>query len=296
LISAFETGFPRAGWRVWESSEGYLTPPLGSSELSTANTETPPKAAQTEKSTQAIWATNTQVLDFPEHKLGIRLATPFFNRHGAKMFQMARRGGFKSVLIRAILVSLLWEVGCSRQIGVPAEEGTEQTSQTPFQDEARSGNSADSSSLAAGQYVDSTSQLPFHQIQSLPAGTLIMVRLKAPILAEKPAAKDLFQAVLDAPLVVEGATLIPRGADVTGRVESARTSQMRPGRGYIQLALQSVRIGGIDVPVQTASLFVRQAQQKDHSAPAIHLEKGRRLTFRLIQPVYASNQTSQIAR
>ena len=90
--------------------------------------------------------------------------------------------------------------------------------------------------------------------------------------------------------------LIPRGADVTGRVESARTSQMKPGRGYIQLALQSVRVGGVDVPVQTASLFVRQSPQKDSSAPVIRLEKGHRLTFRLIQPVYAANQTPQITR
>ena len=212
------------------------------------------------------------------------------------MFLMARFGGVRGVLVRATLCGLVCQIGCSRQIGVPTEEGMGQTSQAPFQDDARAGNPSGGPLPAADEDPDSVNHLPFHEIQSLPAGTLIMVRLKTSILAEKLASQDSFEAAMDAPVIAAGATIIPRGADVTGRIQSARISQMRPGRGYVQLALQSVRMDGVDVPVQTASLFVRQSPQNDRSTAVMKLEKGRRLTFRLIQPVYASNQTSQTLR
>ncbi|MGH9493986.1 MAG: hypothetical protein ACRD3B_03230 [Candidatus Sulfotelmatobacter sp.] len=211
---------------------------------------------------------------------------------------MDKVAGFKGFLILLVLLGFLADFGCSRQVGVPAGEGTEPATQTPFHDDsAVSPNLADSSSFAAN-HPESGSGLPFHDAQSLPAGTLLMVRLKASVSTARPQSTDSFEATLDAPVMVEGNVLIPRGSDAVGRIESARTSQMKPGRGYIQLALQSIRVGGVDVPVQTASLFVRQPPKspKDSSLPAIRLEKGHRLTFRLIQPLYAANQSPQITR
>ena len=216
------------------------------------------------------------------------------------MVLMAGFRGAKGPLIRLTLLALLWEMGCSRQVGVPSEQGTEQTTQAPFHDDSGGSPSLADSSAAkddpATGNLGTGNNLPFHDAQSLPADTLLMVRLKAPVSTGETHSKDSFEATLDAAVVIEGNVVIPRGADVTGRVESARTSQMKPGRGYIQLALQSVQVGGVDVPVQTASLFVPRSPQKNSSAPAIRLEKGHRLTFRLIQPVYATNQTSQISR
>ena len=123
-----------------------------------------------------------------------------------------------------------------------------------------------------------------------------MVRLKNPISADKPDPNDFFDATMDEPVMMDGNTLIPRGADVTGHIESARASTMKPGRGYVQLVLQSVRVAGSDIPVQTASLFVRPSPQTGFSAHAIRLEKGHRLAFRLTQPLYAANHTALIAR
>jgi hypothetical protein len=96
--------------------------------------------------------------------------------------------------------------------------------------------------------------------------------------------------------VIDGNILISRGAVVTGRVESARTSNLKPNRGYLRLALESVNVAGVDVPVQTASLFVRQSPQDDGSGSLIRLEKGRQLTFRLREPVYAANRVGPVAR
>ena len=55
--------------------------------------------------------------------------------------------------------------------------------------------------------------LPFHDSNSLPAGTLLTVRLKNPISAEIPDANLAFEAVVDEPVAVEGNQLVPRGAD-----------------------------------------------------------------------------------
>jgi hypothetical protein len=86
--------------------------------------------------------------------------------------------------------------------------------------------------------------------------------------------------------VVEGNTLIPRDAVVSGRVESARTSKIRPDRGYVRLSLDSVQVDGLAVPVETASLFARHLPASDADSATIRLEKGRRLTFRLKEPIF----------
>ncbi len=211
------------------------------------------------------------------------------------MVLMARSSGFRDVVSLLTLLGLLWGVGCSRQVGVPSEDGAGQTTQTPFQDVGSA--SASSSSGGSSSTPDySHASLPFHDSLGLPAGTLLMVRLKTSISTEEQDPNDSFEATMDEPVAMDGDTLIPRGADVTGHIESARASTMKPGRGYVQLVLQSVRVAGSDIPVQTASLFVRPSPQKGLSAHAIRLEKGHRLTFRLTQPLYAANHAVQIAR
>lgn len=152
--------------------------------------------------------------------------------------------------------------------------------------------------------------------ENLPAGTLITVRLRAALVAENPGSQNLetsgtFEAFVDEPVVVEGINIVPRGSAVAGRVESAQASSMRIGQGYIRLALESIRVSGADLPVQTSSLFVRGVAAESHlashevaagpgalhdvtesqviprqtSAGAVRLEKGRRLTFRLNEAV-----------
>jgi len=196
-------------------------------------------------------------------------------------------------MVLAVLCALLCSVGCSRPTGVPTA-GTAQADQTPFHDHGSSpaGEAAgESSATQTGRL--SQNGLPFHDSQSLPAGTLLTVRLKAPLTAGDSVAEISFEAVVDEPVVIEGNTLIPRGAAVAGRIKSARVSNLKPSRGYVRLALESIHIGGLDVPLQTVSLFARQTPQSD---AVIRLEKGRRLTFRLTEPVYLTTQRAQAGR
>ena len=152
-----------------------------------------------------------------------------------------------------------------------------------------------------GNPANSETALPFHDSQSLPAGTLLTVRLRKPISSEAPGENKIFEAVIDEPVTVAGNDLVPRGAIVAGRVESTRASNVRRNRGYVRLALDSIHLGSANLPIQTSSLSVRGTlgdadwSESDNSAGVIHVEKGRRLTFRLSESVYiAASQRPRV--
>ena len=197
------------------------------------------------------------------------------------MSQVRKRHG----LVWPMVLALLFVAACSRPAGIPTE-GSTQTNQTPFQAEG-----GDSSSLTLPPKASSENGLPFHEPPDLPAGTMLTVRLESAVRAGDSLSEDSFAAIVDEPVVIEGNILIPQGASVAGRIESVRISKVKPGRAYVRLSLESVHVRGLDIPVQTASLFTRPTPQSDD---LIHLEKGRRLTFRLTEPAPLNAQRAQV--
>ena len=196
-----------------------------------------------------------------------------------------------------MLLALLGVSGCNGPASMPNDESSAPTDQhqAPFHDEAsKSVPSSSAKLLKASDQGAKTDNLPF-QDENLPAGTLVAVSLKGSISAGNSSMHNTFEAVVDEPVVIEGNTLIARGTIVSGRVQSVRTSKVEPDRGYICLALASLHVGGIDVPVQTADLYARQSLTTSKSSSVIRLEKGRRLTFRLTEPAYVSSQRAQSA-
>lgn len=124
---------------------------------------------------------------------------------------------------------------------------------------------------------------------------MLTVRLRDPIYSGSSAASSTFAAVVDDPVVVEGETLVPRGARVVGRVESARPSTVKRNQGYVRLSLNEVDIAGRDLPIRTSSLFARGrtgAPQARDASGVVGLEQGRRLTFRLTEPVYMASKAT----
>lgn len=220
---------------------------------------------------------------------------------GVKWTSIARRGSLRAWLLLLTLLGLLTVGACSH----PSAILTDQTSTggqqhpAPFQDQdsAMKADPAGSSesSPTKDNGIRAQSSLPFRDAQNLPAGTLLTVQLKTPVYASRSDSTTAFEAFVVEPVVVEGNTLIPSGTSVAGRVESARSSKLKPNRGYVRLALKTVQLGGLSVPVQTASLFAREAPFGDDPAPEIHLEKGRRLTFRLTETAYTSSPHTQMA-
>ena len=206
---------------------------------------------------------------------------------------MAQLG--KSALLSALLVVALWGLGCSRPVSMRSADEPAQadTGDAPFTHVADRPDTPNTSQQAA---------IPVGASQNLPVGTLLTVRLKNPVWTDTPDASGNFEAVVDEAVSFEGVTLISKGANVTGRVESAGASAIKSNRSYVRLTLDSIKVGGIDFPIQTSSLFARGeasisvTDEPVSSSAVIHLAKGRRLTFRLTEPVYVASQKSASAQ
>jgi hypothetical protein len=75
--------------------------------------------------------------------------------------------------------------------------------------------------------------------------------------------------VLDQPIIVNGETVVPRGARVTGRVISAKASGHLTDPGYIRLTLATLSIDGKDLSIQTSSLFAKGASHEKRNLAII---------------------------
>jgi len=135
----------------------------------------------------------------------------------------------------------------------------------------------------------------------LPAGTLMTVQLKSPLAISQVHAGDAFTGSVAGPIIVDGNTLVQRGAPVSGRVEFAQPSAERPGLGrdpgYVRLTLNAITVDGRELAVRTSSLFARGTSGSSLSSAKLPLNgfvigKGRRLTFRLIAPVPLADPNS----
>jgi hypothetical protein len=226
------------------------------------------------------------------------------------------------------LFFLLLASGCSNPAGL-RNDAAPADKEVPFHDQESSASGSNPpASLPAKSPSDDKaangagledaakveSDLPFRNSrtvrdsQSLPAGTLLTVRLSELVSADHPEASGKFGAVVDEPVIVEGNVLVPRGVPVKGRIESARASEIKQNRGYLRLTLESMDLAGNEFAVQTSSLFASGTPEESEHPPAapsasssrstapVTLEKGRRLTFRITEPVYIASPHTATSR
>jgi len=187
-------------------------------------------------------------------------------------------------LLAGMLLALALGAGCSRQATAPVTVGRAGSPQTlPFQRAARTrGFSPTASLLPAG----------------IPAGTVLAIRIRSAISSASSQAGDSFEAVLDAPIMIQGEILAPSGAPVTGKVMTAKSSGGTGDPGYLRLTLTAISIHGKKLLLQTSSLFTKASvyagqampalgtvSQTSGSAPAEDVEfpAGHRFSFRLTE-------------
>jgi hypothetical protein len=192
-------------------------------------------------------------------------------------------------LLPSLLLAFLFSLGCSGRSPDLPGDGANQTSQTPFQTQVTS--ASDHELRSSSSQATAEKSPPFQNAQVLPAGSLLTVSLKTPVTAGLP--KDSFEATVDVPVSVDGNVVIPRGSTVSVRIESAHISKVQPDRAYVRLTLESLHIDSLSIALQTASLFARQPAPTRSISGTIRLEKGRRLTFRLIEPIFFSTQRAK---
>lgn len=88
---------------------------------------------------------------------------------------------------------------------------------------------------------------------TLPAGTIVHVRLNSALGTSTNHPGDRFEASLDEPLMVDGKTVAQKGAAVSGLVREAQPSGRLKGRAVMILALESVDANGHRLSLTTNS-------------------------------------------
>ena len=88
----------------------------------------------------------------------------------------------------------------------------------------------------------------------LPAGTNLVVRMIDGVDSETNRVGQTFAASMDEPVVLNGETVIPRGADVVVKLVDAKESGKLTGRAELTLDLMSVKVDGRMVDINTQSV------------------------------------------
>ena len=85
----------------------------------------------------------------------------------------------------------------------------------------------------------------------VPGGTRIMVRTVDAIDSDRNQVGDRFQASLEQPLVIEDVVVVPKGADVYGRLTQASEAGRIQGRSQLKLELTGIVVNGQTIPLFT---------------------------------------------
>jgi hypothetical protein len=122
---------------------------------------------------------------------------------------------------------------------------------------------------------------------TVPKGTAISATVGQTLATDKNKVGDTFAASLNTPIEVEGKTVIPKGAHVTGRIVTVKKHELK-------VALSSVVIHGKSYPLDTNSIAGPKSQVKKDDKDTDKAKANKnvtllaaksKLTFKLAKPV-----------
>ncbi len=167
------------------------------------------------------------------------------------------------------LASMLLATGCKSTPSQPAQSSNQPAATNPpmqaapdttqpaagaqqsVPNTAPPANTATADSSGPGQ---ASQAAPEPTITVIPAGTRIRVRLGETLSSKTNQAGDTFPATVDAPVVVNGRTVIREGSSATGTVTDAKSLGRFKGQALLSISLDRVRAGGRSYPVRTSSV------------------------------------------
>jgi hypothetical protein len=182
--------------------------------------------------------------------------------------------GQRNLWLAVAAAGLLILGGCS-------DQATEQaTNRKPAAAPAKKASSKAAPAKSTAKKVQSS------KLVTVPKGTSIRATVGQTLASNKSHAGDSFTASVSAPVKVGGKTVIPKGAQVTGRVVTAK----KKGPAELTVALASVEIGGMSYPLATNSIGQSSGSKaKDGSATKgkkdITLPAESQLKFKLAKSV-----------
>jgi hypothetical protein len=177
------------------------------------------------------------------------------------------------ILLASVVLAGLLSVGCGKTPGADdSAAGTDQNATASPRNQLASGAGSENSApfsnrerseeTAGSQERNDTKPAEAVAKQTIPAGTPITVRLQSAVSSATSNSGDRFDAVLAEPLQVNGKTVTPSGAAVTGRVVAANPSGRLQHPGMIELALSSIEIEGKSVAISTTTISAKGASHK----------------------------------
>jgi hypothetical protein len=104
---------------------------------------------------------------------------------------------------------------------------------------------------------------------TIPSGTVIKVRMIDGVDSETSQLGQTFQASLDDPIVIEGQTVVPRGADIVAKLVEDKQSGKISGRTELTLDLVSMRVNGRMIDLTTQEVTTSSGSRGAKSAKVI---------------------------
>jgi hypothetical protein len=153
----------------------------------------------------------------------------------------------------AVIACLGLTLSCGHETGLTAADPNSESKKLPFDRQPQSQGISPSHSLIPS-------------VAHLPEGTLLTICLQRDLSSASAHTNDTFAAILDAPIVINGQTLVPRGAAVSGRVLASQHATGPHDPGYLRLALVSLTVGEKPIPIETSSLFAKGGSRDGRSS------------------------------
>lgn len=122
--------------------------------------------------------------------------------------------------------------------------------------------------VAGGAYAASNSQRPAGQV-IVPPTTSIHVTLNSALSSNRSNPGDVFEATVSQPVVIDGKTVIPKGAEATGVVVDSLPSGKMDKRAHLLVALETVTVDGSLYHIRTASNARIEGRHRGHNLKMI---------------------------
>ncbi|MDE3108844.1 MAG: hypothetical protein KGL02_02780, partial [Acidobacteriota bacterium] len=120
----------------------------------------------------------------------------------------------------------------------------------------------------AGAYAASNSPSPANR-ETVPSSTAIHVTLNTALSSNHSNPGDRFEATVSQAVVVDGMTVIPKGAEATGVVVDSLRSGKMEKRAHLLVALETVTVDGSLYHIRTASNARIERPHRNHNLKMI---------------------------
>ena len=111
-------------------------------------------------------------------------------------------------------------------------------------------------------------------IVTIPSGTSLHIRLQDPLDSAVNKSGDVFQAILDQSVEVNGKVIAARGSALQGKLSNVAQSGRVEGRATMSLQLTSITLAGQTYPIQTEILSFEAESTKKKDATKVGVGAG----------------------